>query len=218
MKKSKLFTLVTIILCLSILHGSTVFASTSSDDYEVNQKIAQIETLLNQYNNEKVTIRIDADRINKENLAFMDDFSEDELNCYIYSLYTDAQNIETTVTNISTESCFSPYIFDQPYTTYTRTAEVSSAIPSIGICNINIRFSSTLSADKYFMDGYVISSHQTGLSIGQWSHSYGEFNIAEYKTYATVRVVGVISYGIPNTPLYVQSEEAFVYIDSYTNY
>ncbi len=218
MRKTKLQYLLMVVLCLGMFFSSTVYASALSNDAEMVQKISRLESLIEKYNSDKTYVQIDWTKVSEENLAFMEDFSDEDLENYIHSLYVDAENVKTTVVGVSAEPAIAPHIHDRPWTTYDRSADVFAGIPNIGVCWIRIYYHATLSKDLYFMDGDVYNSKQVGVAVGSWDHVTGGFDISYYKTSADVTATGILTYGIPDTILSVSTEQTFLYTDSYRNY
>lgn len=224
MKRVKM--LCSIVLCLSMLFSNNVFACEILQVSEVQKRIDKLEPILEKYNTEDISLSIDYHELSDNSLEFVDEYSDEELDNYIKSLFADAQNIEFTVseqnhTNSQNHMEFpeqvnSPYTFDYPYTTYRRDVEVNSSVPNVGICTVIIYYWATLSQDYYFMDAGVEGSAPLGWSVGTWNHGRGTATIAQYRTYVTLLVEGTITYPVNGMNMSVRA--SFEYLDSQRNY
>lgn len=99
-------------------------------------------------------------------------------------------------------------------TTYTvsGTTSVWAGIPAIGWCYVNTPYTIRYIINQY---GYhdiqscsMGTSYITGVAMATWQHYSNSWSKIGYST-ARISSTGLLSWGIPGTPLYYQSLETF---------
>ncbi|HHD2786036.1 TPA: hypothetical protein ACOTHR_003598 [Clostridium perfringens] len=148
-----------------------------------------------------------------QEINYFNNLSKKELIDFLEKEYNNALNITYRVESIEDETS------SLARATYrNRKARVWFGVPAIGHCWMNILYDASLDSKKYFTSGKVNDSWLTGTRLGFWDHKYGEFNVAYYRTFADVIAHGVLTYGIPNTPVSVSTNQSVLFQDSYRNY
>ncbi|WP_155991351.1 hypothetical protein [Paenibacillus sp. FSL R7-277] len=136
--------------------------------------------------------------------------------------YEEAANIEYKVVDVKTLPA-EPGMTTPFYTTYlNRECTIYSGIPSGGVSWIHIRYNALIGDsndgpyDGLFYGGRVLDSWQTGTAVASWKHQTGNFELLGNQ--ADVTATGLLTYGIPSTPLSVTTQQTFLYRDSIQNY
>lgn len=222
---------VLMITIIGFIIPVSAFAADISDNTIINIRL-KLEEINNTYSHGKLSL--DLSKLNQDYLDFFEKLSDEELTQYLQSIKAEqerlSKNIKTTVTSSVTSIKPCPNTYEKTsksgdkitYYSYTTSCSVGSYIPSIGICSIHIDYEcKTKHVDKgsyinkYFVSGKVLTSYQTGLSIGTWTHVRGTFTPKGYNTYAEVVATGTITYGIEGTPfVFTIDPQSFLSIES----
>lgn len=194
----------------------------STDEFTLSQLKEVIQSLNEEYK-EKTSLTINESDLTEEYLQSLSAYDNEELVKYLTGFYEEAANIEYKVVDIKTVPA-DPGTITPFYTTYlNRECTIFSGIPSGGVSWIHIRYNALIGDssdgrkhDGLFYGGRVLDSWQTGTAVGQWKHQTGNFRALGNQ--AEVTATGLLTYGIPNTPLSVTTQETFLFTDSIHNY
>lgn len=216
---------INLLLCLVLLftfHGSVLAKANNTKD--IGHNLERVQKALDELNKkyDGISITIDPSKVTREDLKQYDGYSDKELVEYLRSFFEESKKttqVALKSEQVSNDSRTDFRVSSSSNTTYpNRIASVHLAVPAIGTCRLEIRFTSVLDSNLYFVSGEVHNSKDIGTCIGSWSHDYGTFEVAYYRTYATITAHGVLSYGIQGTPFHNSSRHSVQYLDRWVNY
>ncbi|MBR5943340.1 MAG: hypothetical protein IKZ94_00140 [Lachnospiraceae bacterium] len=199
-------------------------AENESNDFVFERVQEELDSLNEQYS-PKVFISLDDTLFTNEFADQIISMDDEQLHCYLESIYTTQVQNSNSVQLV--QSIEEPMRFSSSaraangdtwteFTTVSKECSVSSAIPSIGICWINIPYTASMkklsSNGVWYIDTIDVGwSYQTGLGVAGWSQSSSSVEKGQYETYANITVTGVLSYGLYGTPLQIQTQQSFLY-------
>ena len=228
-KSKKLFyslLLIAILLFCNAFSAPIRSLAAESDNYDVIA--ARIQNELDKLNKAyapNIYISINESLLTTDFVNQVVDMDDEQLHNYLKSIYISSMPPKTTVRLAPSPqlSMISPAGIKaarsgswSEYKTVSKECSVSSAIPSIGICWINIPYTATMkklsTTGEWYIDRVDVGwSYQTGVSAATWSQSSSSVQKGQYETYANITVTGVISYGLYGTPLQIQTQQSFIY-------
>ncbi len=196
----------------------------ATDIFSKNETIERIQKDIDKLNilyGPETMISIDYDRVDQEFIDYVESMSDDELYDYLKALY-DNNRIRIVEPNPnlkesyrSVEKIYRGGNWSQ-YTTRSGICRFSTSIPALGSCQMNITYSAVMkmlsSTNTWYIDNVSVgTSYQTGLAMATWTHVSSSVKKANYETYATITIKGVMTYPIPKIPFSYSADMSFEY-------
>lgn len=210
-------------LIVLVASFSTPMKAYAMESLEKNRVVERVERELDKYNQlyfAQTRLTLTESEITEDFIKKINSMNDEELHEYIGSLYmipTVMHQNRIEKIEISSDNYQTTKSADWgEYTTVEKECSVNSSIPSIGFCKIHIPYTAVikkmLSTGNWYIDSVTIgTSYQTGISVASWSQTDSTVEIGSYQTYANLIVTGVLTYGIPYTPILGQTKQSFIY-------
>ncbi|ODP26018.1 hypothetical protein PTI45_04654 [Paenibacillus nuruki] len=212
MKKIISFALsLALVLPVTFTSASTTANAAETDS---TKQLQRVESTLTELNKEYVdsTIEVDTSKWTEDYVNQISAYNDNELKEYLEGFYKDASNIETKTVDIKSVDSK-----EKGYVTYlNREGTVWVGVPSLGQVFMHILFNVNVANDRSeFLSGRVLDSWQEGVALSTYKPQSGSFEARGTKAY--IRAKGLLTYGIPKTPLSATKQISVLFIDEITN-